>query len=322
MTQRICRGLSLAALGLCACGSTPSGTPADAGPPEASDDAGAPRCDVSAPFQAAVPLAGIDTPDHDEYDVRLTPDERTAYFISNRARADPTQSDVFVATRDAVGEPFGTPALVPGMAYPNASAEDPNVTPDQLSLVFIGAPNTIFDRPPRLCEATRPSTSVPFGTPTFITTVNTGAAPYLVNDGLTVYFVTHQWGGEDIGVSRRPAVGQPFGTAPALVPVTGMGDAGPVLLNGPVLTPDERTMFFVRVDLVSGRVLGNIWQASRASTDAPFGDAGAVGSLATAAGEAANWISPDGCRLYFTRAIPTDPAGDFQQDIYVSERAR
>jgi hypothetical protein len=60
----------------------------------------------------------------------------------------------------------------------------------------------------------------------------------------------------------------------------------------------------------------DIWMARRSSTTASYDPPVNVQELNTAADEYPSWLSPDNCRLYFSRSGPT---GD---KIYVAERPR
>jgi hypothetical protein len=75
----------------------------------------------------------------------------------------------------------------------------------------------------RIVEAVdrvRPSPTAPWGTPTFVTEVNSTAAdsaPSLTTGGLELFFLSAGWGNpagnnNSLFVATRSAVGQPFGT--------------------------------------------------------------------------------------------------------------
>jgi hypothetical protein len=71
----------------------------------------------------------------------------------------------------------------------------------------------------------------------------------------------------------------------------------------PVISPDELTLYFgsSSADPVA-RGSSDIWMATRASVDAPFGTPMNIAELNTTDFEYPQWISLDGCRLYFTRS--------------------
>ena len=82
------------------------------------------------------------------------------------------------------------------------------------------------------------------------------------------------------------------------------------------MTPDELTLFFG-----SARTGGtgdiDIYEARRASVADGFGAPIELTGLNTTGPEGPNWISPDGCNLYFTRL---EPSVGYQ--LYVTSRGR
>ena len=89
-------------------------------------------------------------------------------------------------------------------------------------------------------------------------------------------------------------------------------------LNVRAATSDGKTIYLSQLDKIGGHT--DIVYAQRAGTDVPFGGVTPVGGsvVNTADGdETASWISPDGCRLYFTRDPPA--VGALKQ-IYVASR--
>jgi Tol biopolymer transport system component len=66
-----------------------------------------------------------------------------------------------------------------------------------------------------------------------------------------------------------------------------------------VLTGDELTAYFKSTRPL-GNQSGDIWTASRTSTSSPFSNLKKVDELNDATAEdVPNWITPDGCRIYF-----------------------
>src|SRR5262249_36000015 len=68
----------------------------------------------------------------------------------------------------------------------------------------------------------------------------------------------------------------------------------------PVLSDDELTIFFTSTRIYD--VNGDIWVATRGSAADDFDPPADVFELNTPGLDFPGWLSPDGCRLYFTRA--------------------
>jgi len=72
-----------------------------------------------------------------------------------------------------------------------------------------------------------------------------------------------------------------------------------------VLTPDGLTIFFTGLLPIddAGDVVEDIWTAKRPSLSEPFSSLRNVAELNDESGpDWPNWVSPDACRFYFTRA--------------------
>jgi hypothetical protein len=82
----------------------------------------------------------------------------------------------------------------------------------------------------------------------------------------------------------------------------------------PVVSEDGRTPFFSKETGMIGAA--HVWQASRQSSDVPFGAHRAVPELASYVAYP-GWLSPDGCRLYLRREDPELPDSVL---FYVSQR--
>jgi hypothetical protein len=87
----------------------------------------------------------------------------------------------------------------------------------------------------------------------------------------------------------------------------------------PTPTPDELTIYFAstRTDSTAKGYF-DIWMARRASRADDFGPPVNVQELNTALEEFPSWISPDNCRIYFSRST----SGTSGERIYVAERSK
>ena len=267
------------------------------GSADAADAGDAPHagaCDLLAPFGTPAPVNELDTASIDEQ-AALSVDRLGVYFMSNRAGA----SQVFTASRPTVTSPFGAP--VPVMSLDSASYDTWNVSisGDGLTAYFV----TDEAGADHMYRATRASTLVGFAAKSPMPSpIRDGEQPYVVPDGNVLYYSAG-------GAIVRAGLGQSVATqmqATLAVP--------PHQVGIPVVTPDERTIYFAVYD--SGVFASyDIWMATRPSAGDAWSAPVPVSELDTAAFEVPSWISGDGCELYFTRA-----ADSGHWDIYVARR--
>jgi Tol biopolymer transport system component len=268
-------------------------------------------CDPSLPFNNGVPLAGVDAMDSNDGAGRLSPDELTIYFFSDRLRVSPGDNDVFMATRASITEPFGAPQPVGGVSTDHSTEGWPSVTGDGLTM-YLEADTT------RVLSSRRmtPAAQFPAASPVVLSPGDASAAnvgqPFILPDESALYFVSNRPdpGSLDLFRAERDATSSQFGV-PA--PVEGANSSSSEY--APTLSADELILYFG-----SGRkespAQGNqdIWMTRRASRTATFDPPVNVRELNTAAEEWPSWLSPDGCRLYFTRVGATG------RKMWVAER--
>lgn len=291
-------------LSLSGCGETTGALP------DARQDAGVDSslaCNPAGAFGNIRAVGGLNSARENEF-VSLSHDELTVYFADDSAAPGTPNFDLYVASRPTTGTPFGAP--VP-LAALNTGSDDrsPSVSADGLSLFFHSSRGTSYD----LYVSTRTSTGVSFGAPTplgaSINTSFTETSPAISADGQTLYFDRDEGTGSRL---FRSTLGPTGFQAPTPVSELDTGSA-----HSAALTADGRTIFFAS-DRAGGAGMIDIWTASRASTQVPFGAIANVAELGTALQEFPDWVSTDGCRLYFT-AERSGGAGGF--DIFVADRA-
>ena len=267
--------------------------------PDAAIDAG-PRCTATAPFGAPMPIASLNS-DLDDQGARLTPDELTVVFARSRSNGT---SDLYLATRAAVTDPFGTPSLL-GTVNSVNSEQWPTLSPNALLMLFDSNRGTNMFH---VYLTKRSDTASPFGPPMASVALADGdAEPFLANAG-ALYFSSSTrtgLGGGDIwrvDIDSTGATGTP---AAVIGDVNGSGDE-----RAPAVTADERVMAFSRGS--------DVYLASRSSPSDGFGTASPVDGLADpAVREAPTWISPDGCHLY----VQSDAGGGSGGlDLYMAAR--
>src|SRR5688572_16241691 len=189
----------------CARGGAPADV--DALAPDASAEV-TPKCDLSKPFGAPVPVEGLNSTS-DDSELWFSPDQLTAYFVSQRPGGLGSY-DLYFATRPDRASPFSTPVLIPNV---NGASHDgtPLVSADGLTLYFAaireGAARDIY-------IATRSSTAAAFGTPSKLLNVNdaTGheTATYINASGTTLYMSSNKTGDWEMHRATRASAGDPF----------------------------------------------------------------------------------------------------------------
>lgn len=284
----------LAGVVLCwtsACGGVKSTSNPDA--TDAAIDVPSARCDPRASFGAPVALTSLNTDAHDEQ-ADLSPDELTMYFSSTRS-GGAGSFDIYEATRSSTAAPFGNVIPVTGV---NTTGEDrePRVTADGLSMFASsrasGAP--LY----HVTLATRTSTTLAFSGLQVVATVNgttNDGDPYILPTGNVLYFASDRGG--NYGLYRSSRTGGAF-SAPTLISGVDLDSANNE--SNPVVTPDELALYFAS-DRPGGLGSYDIYEATRSTVADGFGAPVALTSLNTTSLDAPNWVSADGCALYFTR---------------------
>jgi Tol biopolymer transport system component len=242
-------------------------------------------------------LATLNTPNNDEQ-ASLSPDELTVYFSRDEGSGN---YDLYQATRASKDVPFGNVMPVPGV---NTGAQDryPGVTADGLTIFATSRATSSSQY--RVTFATRGSKSGAFGALQPVDIVNgTGndTDPFISSDGRVMYFASDRGGNYDLYRSEK--TGASF-SAP--VPVMGTNINTVYAEGTPVVSADELTLFFAS----TRKGTPDIYQATRANRQDPFGEPKAIPELNTATDpDLPSWISADGCEMYFTRF---DPANGLQ----------
>jgi hypothetical protein len=252
-------------------------------------DANGRQCFSWQPFGAPTPVAGLVDLDDDFLSVRLSPDELIAYMSSGPSgRLD--KFDILISSRASRFEPFRPATPLSAL---NATSEDswPTVTADGLTLYM----NSTRGGEHQLFVSSRAFVAAEFSTPKELSTLDVSGegGPYVTPDGSALYF--HSWralGSADLYRATRN--GASFNAPDRLAVIN--TDANEFY---PVVMPDELTIYY----LTNADPLGQngIWMATRASVSEPFGAAVFLRDLTGPLDALPNWISPDGCRLYYNQ---------------------
>jgi len=161
------------------------------------------RRSTVADFANAAQVANINSPTFQERQPWISGDGSTLYFASSTATG---YDDIYRATKS--GSQFGAPTLVTELAMPGYDFA-PVLDASQLTIYFAsdraGGVGSLD-----VWSATRSSTSVAFGTPTNVTTVNSTGDEFptaLSTDGCILYMASSRQGttgNSDIWQAIRP----------------------------------------------------------------------------------------------------------------------
>jgi WD40 repeat protein len=207
---------------------------------------------------------------------------------------------------------FGSPERVTGLGV-DEPVYGPTLSADGTTLYF--ATNASGSEQLYVARRDAPG-STAFSRATELASPNSGASdgtPFLASDGSLYFFSTRAGGLGNLDLWRvAPAAdANGFGT-PALVP--GVNSASSDLL--PSLTPDGLRLSFVSLR-PGGRGGADIYQATRSSTSANFGQVVNVTALNSAADEGRVLLSADTLRAVFSSSRP-GPIGSW--DIWEATR--
>lgn len=245
-----------------------------------------PGCDLAKPFGSPALVPGLASSAEDA-GLRLSPDEKTAYFFSARTG----KKLLYTADRPTAIAAFSNVAVLANVNTGDPSS--PAITADGLTL-FYASPRAGTDSD--IFQASRNATTAEFTNPHPAPNVNTPASevePYVARDGTAMYFVRT--------VAARQTVVRAVGSVTGGFANPGAVSEldGPSNDSDPVLSADGLTVYWGS-DRSGGLGDVDVWQAQRTSTSAAFGKLAPVTSVNAAGFDAPSDISADGCRLYLT----------------------
>ncbi|MEO7097178.1 MAG: hypothetical protein ABI175_28215 [Polyangiales bacterium] len=178
----------------------------------------------------------------------------------------------------------------------------PTVSPDGLTLLFAADRTTpdVF----HIWRSTRTASTLPFGPPAARGDLrDNDIHPMLANEH-ALYFASTVRGGLGLSEIMRATVDANGAVGTPELLVGGVNTS--LLEDAPAVSADERLIFFRR--LTAGET--DVYAASRSTATDGFGTSAKVPGLAEPGiSEVPNWISPDGCHLYFHSDAVAGPRG-------------
>ncbi|MFN0246864.1 MAG: TolB family protein [Kofleriaceae bacterium] len=259
----------------------------------AAIDADVRACDPAKPFGDVRLVAGLDTA-NDEGNPSLSADELTIYLFSNRQSPGTADLDAYVATRATRDAAFGALGAITAI---NTTADERggSLSTDGLALFFHSSRTGEHD----LYVSTRPNLAAPFGAPTSlgagVNTADHDQTPSISADGQVLYFTRTPAAGGASSIYRASAGPTGFTNATAITELS----ASAASSVQPTLSADGLTIYFSS-DRTGGAGSLDVWVATRPSLTAAFAQITNVTELNSDRFEFLDWISPDGCRVYFT----------------------
>ena len=286
--------------------SSPPPAPAsDAGAGDAAPSAPAPTtaaCDLTKPFAAPTLLAGLGS---DEATPRLSHDELVVYFTTHESGL----ARIARATRATRTAPFG-PKTIIDVGSGAAKDNDPSISADGKQLFFTSERSSDNDR---IFVADLIAGTTMFGPPKLLPVAAASGAddqhPYFrAMGGGELWFSSTRGGSWDLYVAKTNGTGF---DAPKRIDELHASQSS----RQPMITEDGLTLLFAS-ERSGGLGQRDLWIAKRPFTTSPFGSPEAVTSVNSSADEFAGWLSPDGCRLYFS----SDRSSAKTHRLYVASR--
>lgn len=264
----------------------------DAGTVEPESGPPAGRCDPAKPFGPAARMSDFALADHEDSDARLSPDERTVWFI--RAPRDAGDRQVMTAKRADADARFDPPQLI---ELEVGAYFDPVMSADGLTLIVQHGGRA---EDAKLRFTTRADPGARFLPLSYLAGVDAPDAserdPFMTDDGRLMFSRA-----DDIYIATGDVTSGFAATA-----LRGINTDK--LERNPVLSRDGLRLYFSsdRETELGQRM----FVATRPSVNEPFATATPLRELTVDGGthdyDAPTWISPDDCVLYFASTREED----------------
>jgi Tol biopolymer transport system component len=286
---------------------------------DAGDAGDATLLDVSAdaprtcgPFAAPVQLPGpVNQLSDDEWAPAVSADELSLYFYCFRS-GGPGAPDLWHATRASRTDLFSPPTPLSEVSS-TARESSPSVTGDDLLIAFA---SDVGGGMEDLYLASRASRADSFGAPVKndeLSSALDDGSPELSADGLEVMFQSNRGSSTDLYLASRPDRSSPFSNVILLPGINTLGAE-----RTPTWSTDELELFFVS-DRPGGVGQLDLWHATRATREEPFGGVENLAILNSTGDEYAPTLSVDGTHLYYSYNAPYSGGGSTAQ-IWVATR--
>ena len=265
------------------------------------------RCNPTDEFAAPKLVRGLDDGGGVVSYVRFSPDELTAYFSILDARGN---GDIYTSRRPSVTATFGPFVALSAL---ESAVDDlsPTVTADGSTLYMDSNRSGAYQVLTASWLPADGAFSAPVPIP--ILDVSSEGGAYVLPDGSALYFQSARDTGTESSLFRAARTENGFETPMPLSVNTSNAE------RNAVISPDEKVLYFATNwrNPSLGDGVTDIWMATRASAADNFGEPVFLDALNTPSQELPSWVSPDGCRLYFTRLD-----SDLRPWVYVAERPR
>jgi hypothetical protein len=211
------------------------------------------RADRFSAFNPPTPLDMLNTTS-DEERPSLTRDGLTLFFSSDRPGGEGNR-DIWMATRDAVGDPFDGPINVSELNSPGTE-QGPEISSDGLRLYF--------DDFGRIYVAERASAADAFGPPTPFLELDAPGSDdrfiTLTDDELTAVFASERGGGSrlDLYLTTRSSLTAPFGEPQRIDEVSSAFDD-----TQPHISGDGARLYLNYNTAMEGGRNADVWVAER-----------------------------------------------------------
>ncbi len=250
-------------------------------------------------FDTATELTTINSTSYDR-DPFVSADELTIWWSSGNSNSL-GGGDVFKATRANLAQSFGSSARDPDFSTTGAVESKMSMTSNRMYAV-VSSTEQGGAGGSDIWETSRPNTSATWGalTRTHVMALETTGSeldPFVTSDGLAIYWSPTPPTPQRIMTAKRGTTSENFGS---VAEVAALNTAGANF--DPTLIADDRVIVFAS-DRAASSTGDNIWYATRAQSNAAFGEPILLSGVSSNLDDGDPHVSADGCRIYFARNV-------------------
>jgi Tol biopolymer transport system component len=262
------------------------------------------------PFSAPRRLDQLNVRGVDDWAPYVTADGLHIYLASYRGGGG---SDLFVASRDRVGDEFDEPVLLHGGVNSASYESAPALSPDGHTLFFI---RPQANDPTRFDIFAAHGDGDDFGRLDFARELSSPARELDVEvsrDGKTIYLASDREGGAGgIDLWQVPVLSGGYGKPEPVAELNSSADEGSMALSA-----DGLEIIFSS-NRRGGEGGYDLWHARRARVDDPFSEPARLAEVSSHGDDTRPSLSPDGTTLYFDYDAYEEGGDD--SDIWVATR--